>query len=178
MKARSAFDFAFSAIQGLATLFFIVLFFIYAANPVDGSFLDSTNLAFHEAGHTIFRLLGEFVGILGGPFLQLAIPAFLVSYFTAKGSYYAGSIMSLWLGQSLINTSVYVKDAITMQLPLLGGESVIHDWNYILTKAGALEYTASIGNIFFWIGVLVTATASALSLYFTIYNPKTVVVHE
>ncbi len=37
-------------------------------------FLHGVNLVFHEAGHVIFGLFGEFMGIAGGSLNQVLIP--------------------------------------------------------------------------------------------------------
>ncbi len=39
------------------------------------------------------------------------------------------------------------------RLPLLGGNSVYHDWNYLLSKIGLLQYDAEVGYFFFAIAI-------------------------
>jgi hypothetical protein len=42
----------------------ISLYFLSIAwNPMEGSFLDNVDLAIHETGHLLFRVLGEFMGV-------------------------------------------------------------------------------------------------------------------
>jgi hypothetical protein len=55
----------------------------------------------------------------------------------------------LWLGQNLINISVYAADAQARRLPLLGGNKVYHDWHYLLNEIGLLQYDAEVGYFFF-----------------------------
>ena len=43
------------------------------------SFIHGPLLVFHEAGHVIFRLFGEWVTVLGGTLGQLLVPAILCS---------------------------------------------------------------------------------------------------
>lgn len=45
-----------------------------AAGRLNAWLLDNVNLVFHEAGHVIFALGGEFIGILGGSLMQVLIP--------------------------------------------------------------------------------------------------------
>ena len=60
----------------------------------------------------------------------------------------------LWLGQNLINISVYAADAQAQKLPLLGGNSVYHDWHYMLGEIGLLEYSAEVGYFFLGLAIL------------------------
>lgn len=53
---------------------------------------------------------------------------------------------------SLINVSIYAGDAILMQLPLLGGEAVNHDWNYLLGSMNALTATPVVEKLLFGLG--------------------------
>ena len=61
----------------------------------------------------------------------------------------------LWLGQNFINISVYAADAQARKLPLLGGNKVYHDWNYLLTEIGLLKFDAEVGFFIFGIAILV-----------------------
>ena len=50
-----------------------------------------------------------------------------------------------WLSTSLFDVARYVADASKMELPLavpfgFDADSVIHDWNYILTRLGLLHH--------------------------------------
>lgn len=61
----------------------------------------------------------------------------------------------LWLGQNLINISVYAADAQARSLPLLGGNKVYHDWNYLLSEIGLLQYDAEVGYLIFGIAIII-----------------------
>lgn len=133
--------------------------------------LDGVNLIIHEAGHTIFMFFGEFIHVLGGSFFQVFIPAVFVFYFMYfKKEYFSGSLLLFWLGQSILNVSVYVRDSIRQELPLLGGDSSIHDWNYILSELGILRQTYHIANGFYDLGLFIIITAIVLSCYFSWYG--------
>jgi hypothetical protein len=133
--------------------------------------LDGVNLLIHEAGHTIFMFFGEFIHVLGGSFFQVFVPAVFVFYFLYfRREYYSGSLLLFWLGQSVLNLSVYVGDSIRQELPLLGGDNSIHDWNYILSKLGLLRQTYHIATGFYDIGFFIIITAIVLSCYFAWYG--------
>ena len=70
----------------------------------------------------------------------------------------------LWLGQNLINISVYAADARAQKLPLLGGNKVYHDWHYILNTLGILNYDAEVGYFIFGVAIMVLIVAVLMPL--------------
>lgn len=87
-----------------------------------------------------------------GSTFQVLVPLSIVVYFRKKGDMLASNLMLVWVGQSAINVSTYARDATHMKLELLGGESVIHDWNYIFTHLGLLKNSEQIGLFFYITG--------------------------
>jgi hypothetical protein len=61
---------------------------------------------------------------------------------------------------------MYARDSIVMVLPLLGGDNVIHDWNYILTSLGILRYTYTVASALYTIGIITMLLGVLLALYF------------
>ncbi|MDQ6652390.1 MAG: hypothetical protein M3Y84_06570 [Acidobacteriota bacterium] len=59
-----------------------------------------------------------------------------------------------------MNVSVYAGDAVALQLPLLGGEGSIHDWNYMLSSLNLLDSTTQIAGAIRLLGTIVIALAS------------------
>src|SRR6185369_6686908 len=116
-------------------------FFYYASTASTWHFIDNVNLIVHEAGHWIFFPLGEFMHVLGGSLFQILFPVIYVGYFYFKRDYFSASLLLFWVGTNLVNVSVYAGDAIVMQLPLLGGDGVIHDWNYLLSTTHLISHT-------------------------------------
>jgi hypothetical protein len=131
--------------------------FITLGDPSHFRLLDNVDLAIHEAGHVLFSPLGEFIGFLGGTLMQLIVPASFFGYFLRHGDRYAAAVLLWWIGQNFWNISVYVKDARTAELPLVGGGE--HDWAYILGKLGLLQHDQSIGNGLYAIGVVLYAVS-------------------
>jgi hypothetical protein len=156
-------------------LVFAVLMSIYflwiAWDPMQGSFLDNIDLAIHETGHLIFRILGEFMGIAGGSLFQVILPAAFVAYFIGQKSYYSAAIVLMWVGQSLLNVWVYAADAVTMQLVLTSGftgaEGSFHDWNYLLTTVGLLESTKTVAGLIRLTGTVTIITGCVAAIYFS-----------
>jgi len=126
--------------------------------------IDNADLVIHEAGHFFFMFFGKFIYTLGGTLMQMILPSIIVWFFI-KNSYRTGTQISLlWLGQNLINISVYAADAQAMKLPLLGGNHVYHDWNYILGQLNILEYDYVAGYIFFGAAIVIFTAAFFMPL--------------
>ena len=161
----------------------VALYFLnYATRPHDWRFFDNidllnnVDLLIHEAGHVIFIFFGQFLHFLGGSLFQVLFPFVFVLYFYFREEYFSSSILLFWVGQNLINVSVYAGDAIVMQLPLLGGDGGIHDWNWLLSTTGLLKYTSEISSLFFVSGLVLGTTALVFSLMYS-YREKTEAGH-
>ncbi len=149
----------------IATLTPVFLYFIYYIfTPREWHFIDAVNLIIHEAGHVVFMFFGEFLHILGGSIFQILLPSLFVFYFYRQQSYFSASLLVFWVGQNIINISVYASDAIKRELPLIGGDTSGHDWHNILSTTGLLSYTETIGNIFYILGIFIII----LGFYFSI----------
>lgn len=92
--------------------------FICARSADEGSFLDRVDLIAHEAGHLLFGYFGEFMLVIGGTMGQLLVPAGFAVYFATRREFFSSMVALFWVGQNLLNISVYVKDAAAMELPL------------------------------------------------------------
>jgi hypothetical protein len=113
--------------------------------------LDGANLIFHEAGHIILLLFGEFLHYLGGSLMQVLIPALCAVHFWRRQQRASSAVAIFWTGQSLTNVAIYIADARRMELPLIGGD---HDWNYLLSELNLLNRDESMGRLVFFIGML------------------------
>lgn len=121
------------------------LYFLWCAyDPYQWHLIDGVNLVLHEAGHVVFMLFGGLLTVAGGSLFQVLVPAVFVAYFYRRGQIYSAALVLFWVGESLLNVSVYAGDALALQLPLLGGEDSIHDWNYLLSSTGLLPATHKI----------------------------------
>jgi hypothetical protein len=141
-------------------------YFIYCGfTPTEWHFIDNVNLIFHEAGHVIFFFFGEFIQVFMGSGFQVLLPLFISLYFFYNRQFLSGALVLAWVGQSIVNVSVYAGDAMLMNLPLLGGDGVIHDWNYLLTTLGQLSHTSAIASVIYGIGMIVICMSPVLALY-------------
>ncbi len=154
---------SFNKKRFIAALLISAYFIYYCVTYIDWHFLDSVNLIIHEAGHVIFSPFGLFLHILGGSLFQVLFPFVFVGYFYLRQEYFSASLVLFWVGQNLINVSVYASDALLMQLPLLGGDNVGHDWNNLLAMTGLLKHTYTIGHAIYGFGVFVIICAVCLA---------------
>ena len=131
-------------------------------HPETGRLLDSVDLAIHETGHLVFAPFGEVIGSLGGTLFQLIVPASFVWYFWRRGDRHAATVPLWWVAQNLWNISVYVRDARTQELPLVGGGE--HDWAYLLGRFGWLAHDRGISQAIHALGALTYLLAIATGL--------------
>ncbi len=129
--------------------------FIRLRTPEHWDLLDDVNLAIHEAGHVFFQPLGDTLVVLGGSLLQVMVPLLFVAYFLRQREPFSAAVVGAWLATSLANVALYIGDARAQDLPLLGGENVIHDWWYLLTEWDMLSRDHAIAG---WVRI-----AAALS---------------
>lgn len=103
--------------------------------------LHLTVILFHEAGHVIFRLFGETMGVAGGTLGQLLVPLVCVVALVRHGDNFGAALALAWMAMSLIDASVYAYDAADPVLPLLGGGTgadSFHDFIYLFDEFGQL----------------------------------------
>lgn len=108
-------------------------------------FIDGANLLFHEAGHVFFGIFGRTLGVLGGTLGQLVFPVATAFHFERRGQRFDAAVCVLWLGESLMYAGVYLGDARARALPLVNDG--IHDWWWLLGKAGLLPYAEALGTL-------------------------------
>lgn len=144
----------------------------YRTGEMMGSFLHGPLLVFHEAGHVIFSVLGEFVMVLGGSLLQLLLPAVLAGALLLRNRDPFGASLGLWfIGVSLLDLAPYIYDALDPQLILLGGHTGAdggHDWIYLLDATGLLGRAHGLGAFTYLCGAVLIVTSlgwGAVSLW-------------
>jgi hypothetical protein len=131
----------------------------FQQDVVDGSFLHVVDLLFHEAGHMIFSPFGEFMTTLGGSLMQCLVPIICaVAFYRTNRDLFAVAVMGWWLGENLQDVAMYIDDARSLQLMLLGGgtgaEIEGHDWEHLLTMMNVLHLDHRIGHAVQVVGAL------------------------
>ncbi len=141
-------------------------------------FVHFVDLAFHEAGHVIFGVFGQFLGALGGSLNQVLIPAVCTGYFLWHRQPAAAAVALFWVGENVVDVAIYAADGRDMKLPLLA-EGLTHDWNWILSELSLRDHAEAVGRVIFTLGALVllaALTLLALDLLRVAAAPETDVV--
>ena len=151
-----------SHIALVAWLAFYLLFLFQAARG-RGLLLmmDLVFVPIHEGGHLLFRWSGsEWLYVAGGTILQLFVPFALAAYFAFKRQPPGTAFCAFFFFEQLLPISKYMADARSMELPLLtvgDGGFVIHDWHYLFSRLGLLNYDSRIAQLvrsLGWLGML------------------------
>jgi len=157
--------------QGLGTIILVILTIMLLTNPRPNfPLLDDINLLIHQSGHIFFNTFGEFVGVLGGPLMQLLVPLGFIICFKYAKQILAMTFAMFWLGESLINVSIYIKDARTMLLPPAHGE--LRDWYLILGQMQMLPADQILGNLVRIAGILICLAGAIMAVYFYMKDSK------
>ena len=132
-------------------VWFAYLLARYLQNPRYWNVFSYLNLGIHELGHYVFSFFGMFINVLGGTLLECLAPVFGIVNFYRQRDFFAISVCFGWLSTVLFGVSVYVADARAMELPLVtpfGMDTpVTHDWNYLLSSMGLLQYDTFLGSL-------------------------------
>lgn len=131
----------------------IVPYVIWLIFSYQYHFIDGANLLFHEAGHVILSIFGETIHYLGGSIGQLVFPILFCVSFFRRGHVFESAVCGIWLGENVINIAWYIGDAQAQAIPLVGGG--IHDWHWLLSRAGLLSNCKMIATIVHSFGAII-----------------------
>jgi hypothetical protein len=165
-------------LAGLTVWGLVLIGLDYRSGEIGSSFLHGPLLVFHEAGHVLFRPLGEWLMVLGGMLGQLLMPAIIVVAFLWKNRDPFGAAIGLWLlGVSLLDVAPYMYDALDPQLMLLSGrtgEDGGHDWIYLFNSMGLLPHAQWIGALTHKLGALVLLLSLAWAAWVLVLQHRRV----
>ncbi len=125
---------------------------------------DNTLLVFHEAGHALFAPFGWWMGVFGGTLGQWLMPLVLCGALLWKNRDPFGASLGLWFfGVSLMNSAMYMYDALDPQQVLITGDigGPSHDWINLFSDMGRLGQAQSIGQAVWSLGVMTVWLALA-----------------
>lgn len=158
----------------LCAFYFIYAGFRYATVRENG---DYTSLFYlihapiHEIGHFVFsgRIFPEMLHVAGGTLFQWLAPVAAGIQFIVRREFPALAVCLGWLGLSMLDTMVYMRDARVLKLqltsPFSGGGEVIHDWFYLFHNSGTLDHAWKIADLTGICGWVCAGTA-ALWIFF------------
>ena len=122
-------------------------------------------LYIHEGGHFLFSFFGRTLHILGGSFWQVMFP-FLSFAIAVRDRSHIASVSLFLTGYSLMDVSVYIRDAQARALPLLGGDRSRHDWHNLLSDWGMLDSSQILADLAYYGGMLACVCAIGAGFYF------------
>ncbi len=119
------------------------------------------NVVFHEAGHFIFLVFGDRMGLYGGTLGQLLPPIICAVVFWRQKSLVSLSVALLWLFENFFDIAAYIETARSEGPVVRGvlGNIGIHDWWRILIGWRVLQYDTTIATIvrvMGWLGLFST----------------------
>ena len=132
------------------------------------SILGGLNLGIHEAGHLLFGWLSwDFLTAAGGTLLQLGAPAASIYMFSRQPDYFAAAFCGTWLATNLYNVATYMADARELDLPLVnvGGGEAEHDWSFMLSAVGVLEWDTRLAALVRLLAFVVAWTSVAAAAW-------------
>ena len=120
----------------------------------------------HEVSHIIFGFLPSILVAAAGSIGEVSLTR-LVLFSTIKtSSYYMAVFDCHWIMLAMHSVGRYIADARAQALPLAGpGETVTHDWNYILGQLGALPSDTFWGGIVMTTGTIIGVAALLWGAY-------------
>ena len=139
-------------------------FYEYRPGMRWGSFLfifrTFTFLPLHEGGHFLFRFFGRTLYVLGGSFWQIVFPLlwFIIAFRQRSQAF---PFALFWVGENMMDVSLYIRDAPVRMLPLLGGDKSGHDWHYLLSEWGAMDSAGTAADIMLYGGTVISLGAIA-----------------
>jgi hypothetical protein len=152
----------FRSLVGVYVIYILyILATLYApgARPSNPPFLlfvmDTINLFIHEAGHFFMRPFGRFIHVLGGSLVQVLLPLALLIVTWRKDIRQTPPV-AFWVGESMINVSVYIADAPYRKLKLIAS-GLIHDWWWLLSDD--LEAAEPLSVIVYGLGYFLCVAA-------------------
>jgi len=129
----------------------------------------------HESGHGVCYILPcpEFIMVLNGTLFQLLFPAGIAYYYKRKGNRFAMYIALFFVGFSLHYTAWYISTAHEgLHLPASKsflGVDTYHDFNYLLTAMGLMQYESFIAGLTRFIAYLLMI-AAVIGMFFGVFS--------
>jgi hypothetical protein len=128
---------------------------------------DLVFVPIHEGGHLWFGYFGQWIMVAGGTILQLFVPFALAVHFLVKRQLLGTAFCAFFFFEQFLPIGIYLADARCQCLEYVtvgDPELAEHDWFYLFSRAGVLEYDTQMGawfRAFGWIGMLGTVSCFA-----------------
>jgi len=130
--------------------------------------ISNANMIVHESGHGICYIIScpQFITALNGTLFQLALPVFFIYYYYRRSNMTLVGLGGIWFAQNLVYVAWYMSYAHDpRRYPFFLGGDAIHDFWYIFSQLGVLEYDWLIAGITRFIAVSVLLGSYLYLLY-------------
>ncbi len=144
----------------------------HVRDPVYGSFLFGwVTVLIHELGHVVLGFGPTFLMAAGGTLAQIAAPLAIMAGFLKQRDYFGMTVAGFWLSFSFFSMSTYIADAreIALDYVTVGSGEGIHDWDYMLTELGILEFDKLLGGLV-WLLALATGLCAMAASFWILYK--------
>lgn len=131
--------------------------------------IDTIDLFIHEGGHGIFKFLGQFMHFLGGSLIQFIIPVTTIVVFLRTSGPRTLMATLYWLGQNMINVSIYIADAPKQQLTLISRHAM-HDWRWLCGYMGIMDSAGDLAAMVAFLGTVSLLGAIGVTIYYIVYD--------
>lgn len=119
-------------------------------NPEGFHLFRGITFGAHEFGHLFFALSGsEWLAVAGGSLMQFLVPIGAMAIMRYYRDWFGVAMCGLWLASSFADLAPYIADARAMDLDLVSfsEDGAVHDWHYLLAKAGLLLKDQSVARL-------------------------------
>lgn len=127
--------------------------------------IDTIDLFIHESGHLVFRLFGQVLYFMGGSLFQIILPIVTAVVF-GRNNLRSLMFTLYWIGQSMVNVSIYIGDAPYQQLHLLSRHA-LHDWHWLMVELNLMDNIETIASVVNVLGILTCIVGIGVGLFFT-----------
>lgn len=123
----------------------------------------------HEVSHILTMAFPPIITAAAGSVGEISFTILIAAVAFKSKAYFAAIFASIWVALAFSSVGRYIADARVQELPLVGpGETVKHDWNFILSELGMLQSDIILGTTVRWIGIVIGAGALAFGLWLII----------
>ncbi len=143
--------------------------------------INGANMIVHEAGHGVCYLLPcpQFFTFLNGTLFQLVLPMIFIYYYYRRENRVLAGIGGIWLAQNLIYVAWYMSYSQTPNLyPFFLGGSATHDFWFMFSQLGVLEYDWLISGFVRVIAVILLLSSYMYLLYIAFIQNSRRVKHR
>ncbi len=135
--------------------------------------INGANMIVHEAGHGICYLIGcpQFIMALNGTLFQLLLPLIFIAYYRRRENRILAGLGGVWLAQNLVYVAWYMSYSQTPnRYPFFLGGNAIHDFWYMFSQLGVLEYDWLISGFVRVIAVMLLIISYLYLLYLSFFT--------